>query len=329
MLLLQVVGLWRSRALVSDRSVYYAATQTIPRARIRAQPAHAASMPWPRPRSPAHSFAWFRNGVAARARFDRLPAGELEGVIEYLARCVGAAIGRHPLAAGRMAAKRRERGMHGRGNAEKERSGIRDVRVAQLTELRRRRPRHAGGLEDCGREAGAVQFASYTLVVGDRLEPGDEHRIDAELEERFSAAQRFVEAEHAERIGAADDERIGTSTFGQRDAKLALDHAAIDHSKRAVGALLLVLALLVFDKDCAHADLFVKLDHPCDAFDIAITVVAVGKERKLGGRCDIADAGRHVGHADEPDVGKPESRREHRRSTDRERLESRPRDQAR
>jgi len=113
------------------------------------------------------------------------------------------------------------------------------------------------------------------------------------------------------------------------DAELALDHRAIDDAKCAVGPLLLPVALLVLDQDRTHTHRLVELDHPRDALHVAVAVVAIGEERQRRCRRDVADAGGHVGHADQADVGQPEARREHRRAADRERAKPGARDQAR
>ena len=84
---------------------------------------------------------------------------------------------------------------------------------------------------------------------------------------------------------------------------------AVDHAQRAIGALLLVLALLVLDQDRPDADLFVAFDHARDTLDVAVTVVAVGEEGQVGRRRDVANALGHVGQADEPDVRQPIARR--------------------
>ncbi len=54
-----------------------------------------------------------------------------------------------------------------------------------------------------------------------------------------------------ERVGAADDERVRIAPLGQRDPQLRFDHRQVDHAQRAIGALLLALALLVLDQDRA------------------------------------------------------------------------------
>jgi hypothetical protein len=89
-----------------------------------------------------------------------------------------------------------------------------------------------------------------------------------------------------------------------------------------------LFALLVFDQDAAHAQSLVEPDHAHHAFDIAITVVAVGEERQRRGRGDVPNAVAHVGQADEADVRQPVASRQHGGAADRERAKAGAGDQA-
>jgi hypothetical protein len=144
--------------------------------------------------------------------------------------------------------------------------------------LQRRDPRGVAALEHRGGEGRALQRLADAFIILVLAQSGDEHRVDAQPDEAFGAAQRGVEPERPVSVSAADDQHLAAG--GERGAQLRFDHRLVDDGGGLVGTLLLAVAMLVLDEYGADAELFVGRDHAHDALHVAIAVVAVGEERE-------------------------------------------------
>jgi hypothetical protein len=86
---------------------------------------------------------------------------------------------------------------------------------------------------------------------------------------------------------------------------------------------------LVLEQDRAYTQALVGFDSTDDAFRIAVTIVAVGDERQVGGGSNIANAVGHLSERSQTEIRQRVARCKERRSPDRERAKTGTLDQSR
>ena len=146
-----------------------------------------------------------------------------------------------------------------------------------------------------------------TLHVRLRARSLDEEHVRAGLGRRLAAAQRLVEVDRGDRVGARDDHHRGIGSRLDRGADLTHELAPRnDLVPREMAAAL--GRDLVLDVESRHSGRLVRLHGPPHVQRVSVSGVGIGDERHVEDGCEVSRVIRHLAEPREPEVGQAEPR---------------------